>query len=146
MIRTGTTRGLVASRRSMVAARGMAHVPRTSARAAALSHATSFSSCRRWASSMSTPRAEDSSPLREGVIWTKWPEELMLPSPEQIHGSSTLTASHVWWLSRLQFVCSFELEHALSLLAQRIGSWMHLVMILQYVFCLFLNELLMHCH
>ena len=56
----------VASRRFTVAARGMAPAHHTSARAAVPFHATSCSSCRRWASLMSIPRG----------IWTAIPLSL----------------------------------------------------------------------
>jgi len=75
---SGKALGWVDSRRSMVAARGMAPAHHTSARAVVPFHATSCSSCRRWASLMLTPRVGGSSPRRVGVILTKWLEELLL--------------------------------------------------------------------
>ena len=53
---SGKALGWVDSRRSMVAARGMAPAHHTSARAVVPFHVTSCSSCRRWASLMLTPR------------------------------------------------------------------------------------------
>ena len=121
----------VDSRKSTVAARGMVPVRRTSARAVAPFHATSCSSCRRWASLMLIPRGNPivkrlclawqlfvvvrsllivcfgavggSSPPREGVILTKWLEELLLTLKHLCF--LFCPCSMVW----LHFICSFEL-------------------------------------
>ena len=128
---SGKALGWVDSRRSMVAARGTAPAHHTSARAVVPFHATSCSSCRRWASLMLIPRGNPivkclclawqlfvvvrsllivcfgavggSSPPREGVILTKWLEELLLTLKHLCF--LFCPCSMVW----LHFICSFEL-------------------------------------
>ena len=49
---------------------------------------------------------EGSSPPKEGVIWTKWLEGLLLKL-EQSH--LRFQWCHVWWLRWLHFICTFGL-------------------------------------
>ena len=116
----------VASRRFMVAARGMAPAHHTSARAVVPFHATSCSSCRRWASLMSIPRGiwiaippsltNDFFWLWKFAYWSLCCSGRLITSQgrrdlDQVAGRVAVEAwaqSHLRFLLRwLHFVCTF---------------------------------------